>query len=265
MPVTMGLEAEFTTKGLAGRTRDQLNRVMSPQSGDLIGLDGAIDTFEIRVPPSESSYTLLTSLHSLINIYKQQIRQLRTRLRQNNYPFNPSANLLLVGAYKQRLPLGIHVHFSNFGVSHILNLQALLHIVVILQFLKRVGPQEEMRMRSIAGYGGAQPERAIRVQGPNWFEWREPFSCLTPIHMTVLVHSCKLIAETLLAHEEDFMCKILATNTFAQNLDAAYVAAPPGTITRDTLHKVKRYAQILINKADSFNWNMDMRKLWGKQ
>ena len=265
MPVTMGLEAEFTTKGLACRTRDQLFMMMSQQSGDLVGLDGAFDTFEIRVPPSESSYTLLASLHSLINIYQQQIRQLRTNLRQNNYPFNPSANLLLAGAYKKRLPLGIHVHFSNFDASHILSLQALLHVVVILQFLKRVGPKEEMSMRSLAGYGGAQPERAIRVQGPNWFEWREPFSCLTPIHMTVLVHSCKLIAEALLAHEEDFMYKILTTNTFAQNLDVAFTAAPPGTIARDTLHKVKRYAQILINKADSFNWNMDMRKLWGKQ
>src|SRR3990172_11586545 len=113
MPVTMGLEAEVTTKGLAGRTRDQLNRVMSPQSGDLIGLDGAIDTFEIRVPPSESSYTLLASLHSLINIYRQQMRQLRTNLRQRHYPFNPRANLLLAGAYKTRIPLGIHVHFSK--------------------------------------------------------------------------------------------------------------------------------------------------------
>ena len=258
-PLLLGAEAEFLFVDEGGHIHN-LRDVGVLMPADVVGCDGHTDTIEIRSTPARTAEEVFQSVRKNLNLYHKTIMPFVADI---SHPF-PARNAYCIparaGAYFGT-PLGIHVHFSGFPMENAELLVRTCARVLMHNFLERAVAPKELQERVARGYGArAHFTDRIRVKGPNWFEWREPYSCLHPMHFAFLLLGSQVLAEATAANPAYVKAQICEVNHRGPEayFEKIAVCVP---------HLKKECAQInqiapQIRKLGVFNWHQDILQHW---
>ena len=267
-----GTECEF----LFLRNGSAIWRLAAPIIGDcdLIGVDGHRETLEIRTAPTSSAVTQFAKLASSMRKFSNLLRYtgLVGSTSTNNTIISSGLEPVCVrGGAFCRTPLGIHLHYSGFSphMKYVHSTLCLLHEVLIKQYLDRVGPLEELKRRKDSGYGTSE-FAAYRIKLGGWWEWREPFSCLTPPHMAVLLAGAELIGRVVVTSNSLDSLKTLHAEltslTLPLSLLKLYTLLPAEDrrLILWDLEEIVTLARKLL-KLGRITWSKDLLPLWVNQ
>jgi len=182
----LGAEAEFLALDHRGNPFTLVGFILS--APDIIGVDGHEETVEIRSEPGGSAKEVFESVSKRVALYESVITtaQLNRKLPNN-------LTRMRAGAYYVT-NLGIHINFSGLSPNAIEPLVVTMGEVLLNKLLHRCVSATELVSRNNA-MSQAIPHGVIRVKGEgSWFEWRQPYSCLTPIHFAGLLLGAEIFA-----------------------------------------------------------------------
>ena len=186
---SIGTEAEFLCLDKSGRIINLINQGVLIDT-DEIGVDGHTDTAELRIPPSRSMVTQFDNLRTTIAKYVYVLDQWKKAKSTYKQVYNPMRG----GAY-HGTPLGLHIHFGDFPMKALPWAVRTLELVAYHGFLLPCISAEEARTRSGVGAYGRGGHQSIRIKGAGWWEWRQPYSCLHPNFMVVLLTIAEIVAQ----------------------------------------------------------------------
>lgn len=251
--LTLGVEAEFLNLDSAGRIRNLNGKIL--RAGDVVGTDGHSDTIEIRTEPSHTALDQFQRVANAICKYVVALKRARSPSLMS-----PGNTFIRAGAYYVT-PLSIHTHFGNFCKMDRVELaiQA-LHKLLYTEYLCLIDSEAERSQRAYRGYGGTG-HKGIRIKGKEWWEWREPFSCLTPQHLMVLLVSAEVIGRAVLT-APDAVAKVLKTST-SPTPEMLLQQIGPRVLSYDCTSVAAMAAQ--TRKLGRINWTIDLLPLWLKE
>lgn len=255
---SIGTEAEFLCLDKSGRILNLLQQGILIDT-DEIGVDGHTETIEFRIPPSHNMVTQFDHLRTTIAKYVYVLDQ----WKKNKTTYKQVHNPMRGGAWHST-PLGLHIHFGDFHMKALPWAVRTLEAVAYRGFLVPCISADEVRARTGGGAYGQGGHQAIRIKGAGWWEWRQPYSCLHPNFIVVLLTIAEIVAKC--AERKPNILRAIFNST-EKNYKAAINPAEfiDAMCNALRLGKAELGAAVLANRLvemGPYDWSTNLLREW---